>query len=245
MLDFVCEGESFKTTRNRSYWEGMSQITFLFKSFNNIFFALPGRHEANLPCSNWRRPQKQTRSFLQTRSSPAAIDEVIHELCDNSSQSSTCITHRETRVCTILVLLFWISFSSLVAAKKRKRASSNTSQSAQISDPNRSSQSPLPFGTRLSTPTMIESKNTRKRRLRQERRQQKGGPAVDSVSSTARSSFSAHSIRHGSNLLFTTLGWTCQRDWVAPAVYHFSATLAPSTLSCLSMWKSLHLYQDN
>jgi len=195
----ACEGESFKTTRNRSYREGMSQIAFLFKSFNNIFFALPGHHEANLPCTNWRRPQKQTRSFLQTRSSPAAIDEVIHELCDNSSRLSTCITHRETRVHTILVLLFQISFSSLVAAKKWKRANSNTSQSAQISDPNCSSQLPLPLGTRLSTPTMIESKNTRKWHLRQECQQQKGGPAADSVSSAACSSFSAHSIRHGSN----------------------------------------------
>jgi len=107
------------------------------------------------------------------------------------------ITHCETRVRTILVLLFRISFSSLVAAKKWKRASSNTSQSAQISDPNRSSQSPPPLGTCLSTPTMIESKNAKKRHRRQERRQQKGGLAADSVSSAVHSSFSRMNVPKG------------------------------------------------
>jgi hypothetical protein len=65
-----------------------------------------------------------------------------------------------------------ILFSSLVGAKKRKRANSNASESAHISGPSRSSQSPPPLGTRLSTPTIIESKKARKRRRRQERRQQ-------------------------------------------------------------------------
>lgn len=95
-----------------------------------------------------------------TRSSPIAIDdseeEVFQELCDNSSQSSASLR----------------SSPNQAGANKRKRADSNASQSAQISGPSRSSQSPPPLGARLSTPTIIESKKARKRRRKQERKQQ-------------------------------------------------------------------------